>query len=476
MTMVTQSAPATTGPSVKIAQPMTLTEKIIAKACDKSVVRPNDNVWVKTDVLMTHDVCGPGTIGNFYKEFGADAKVWDNEGVVIIPDHYIFTADPRANRNVDILREFAAQQNLKYFYDITDRGNFKVNPDYKGVCHVALAQEGHCRPGEVLFGTDSHTCNAGAFGQFATGIGNTDASFVMGTGKLLIKTPATMRFALNGEIPDYLLAKDVILQIIGDIGVAGATYRSMEFAGSALSQLSMEERQTLCNMAIEAGGKNGIIPADEITRAYVDQRNAGQKPYEVFAADAKATYFADKTYDMSQLEPVVAMPHSPDNKALAKDCRDTKIDRVYIGSCTGGKTEDFAAAARVLDGQKVRVPTFLVPATQKVYNDIQNLKINGRTMAQIFREAGCIEPASPSCAACLGGPADTFARMNEPLLCVSTTNRNFPGRMGHKDAGIFLASPYTAAASAVTGYVTDPREVYGFDKARRHPVETLLER
>ncbi|CAM9897667.1 unnamed protein product, partial [Sphacelaria rigidula] len=244
-------------------------------------------------------------------------------------------------------------QDIKYFYDITDRGNFKVNPDYKGVCHVALAQEGHTRPGEVLFGTDSHTCNAGAFGQFATGIGNTDASFVMGTGKLLIKSPASMQFALEGEMPDHLLAKDIILQIIGDIGVAGATYRSMEFAGSGLGQLSMEERQTLCNMAIEAGGKNGVIPADDVTTAYVDARNAGNKPYEIFRADANAKYYSQQSYDLGSLEPVVAKPHSPDNKALAKDCRDTKIDRVYIGSCTGGKTEDFAAAARILQNKKV---------------------------------------------------------------------------------------------------------------------------
>ncbi|CAB1111871.1 unnamed protein product [Ectocarpus sp. CCAP 1310/34] len=470
----TRKGSATMATSVKVSEPMTLTEKIIAKACDRQSVAPNDNVWVKTDVLMTHDVCGPGTIGNFYKEFGPKAKVWDPEGVVIIPDHYIFTADPRANRNVDILRDFVNQQDIKYFYDITDRGNFKANPDYKGVCHVALAQEGHTRPGEVLFGTDSHTCNAGAFGQFATGIGNTDASFVMGTGKLLIKSPASMQFALEGEIPDHLLAKDIILQIIGDIGVAGATYRSMEFAGSALGQLSMEERQTLCNMAIEAGGKNGVIPADDVTMAYVNARNAGNRPYEIFKADPNAKYFSKKTYDMSNLEPVVAKPHSPDNKALAKDCRDTKIDRVYIGSCTGGKTEDFAAAARILQNQKVRVPTFLVPATQKVYNDIQTLKIGGRTLGSIFREAGCLEPASPSCAACLGGPADTYARMNEPFQCVSTTNRNFPGRMGHKDAGIYLASPYTAAASAITGYVTDPREVFGFDQDKRWAIEDIL--
>ena len=187
---------------------MTLTEKIIARGAGRDRVEPGENVWVNVDVLMTHDVCGPGTIGVFKREFGADAKVWDAQKIVLIPDHYIFTADKRANRNVDILRDFAREQEIKYFYDITDLGNFKANPDYKGVCHIALAQEGHTRPGEILFGTDSHTCNAGAFGQFATGIGNTDAGFIMGTGKLLIKVPATMRFTLDGEMPNYLLAKD----------------------------------------------------------------------------------------------------------------------------------------------------------------------------------------------------------------------------------------------------------------------------
>lgn len=435
---------------------MTLTEKILAKAAGRTVVQPGENIWVNVDLLMTHDVCGPGTIGVFKREFGADAKVWDREKIVLIPDHYIFTADERANRNVDILREFAQEQNIKYFYDITDRANFKANPDYKGVCHIALAQEGHTRPGEVLFGTDSHTCNAGAFGQFATGIGNTDAGFIMGTGKLLIKVPATMRFVLDGAMPDYLLAKDLILQIIGDIGVAGATYRAMEFAGSTIDRLSMEDRMTLCNMAIEAGGKNGTVAPDETTFEYVRARTS--KPFEPVYTDADASFYSDMPYDVSKLEPVVAKPHSPDNRALARECRDVKIDRVYIGSCTGGKTSDFMYAARIFKGHQVKVPTYIVPATQKVYEDLFTQKYEGQTLSEIFLNAGCIEPAAPSCAACLGGPKDTFGRMNEPEICVSTTNRNFPGRMGNKEAGIYLASPYTAAASAVTGYVTDPRE------------------
>ena len=435
---------------------MTLTEKIIARGAGRDRVEPGENVWVNVDVLMTHDVCGPGTIGVFKREFGADAKVWDAQKIVLIPDHYIFTADKRANRNVDILRDFAREQDIKYFYDITDLGNFKANPDYKGVCHIALAQEGHTRPGEILFGTDSHTCNAGAFGQFATGIGNTDAGFIMGTGKLLIKVPATMRFTLDGEMPNYLLAKDLILQIIGDIGVAGATYRTMEFTGEAVAKMTMEERMTLCNMVIEAGGKNGVIAPDETTFEYVRDRT--NKSFEPVYTDTDAKFYSDWHADVSKLEPVVAKPHSPDNRALARECSDVKIDRAYIGSCTGGKTSDFLAAARLLKGHKVKVPTYIVPATQKVYEDLFTLKHEGQTISEILLEAGCIEPAAPSCAACLGGPKDTFGRMNEPEVCVSTTNRNFPGRMGDKNAQIYLASPYTAAASAITGYVTDPRE------------------
>lgn len=459
--------------AVSTAKPMTLTEKIIAKHARAVKVDPGQNVWTGVSGLMTHDVCGPGTIGIFKREFGPEAKVFDKDRVIIIPDHYIFTADKRANRNLDIIREFAHEQDLKYFYDIKDLQNFANNPDYKGVCHVALAQEGHTRPGEVLFGTDSHTCNAGAFGMFATGIGNTDAGFILGTGKLLVKVPATMRFNLNGALPDYMLAKDIILYIIGEIGVAGATYRAMEFGGELIEQLSMEERQTLCNMAIEAGGKNGIIAADHITDKYLAGRTS--VPYEKMDADPGAEYYQTFDIDVSKLEPVVAKPHSPDNRALARECSETRIDRVYIGSCTGGKTEDFLAAARILQGRKVSVPTFLVPATRDVYDDVQNLRINGETLAEIFYNAGCIDPASPSCAACLGGPSDTFARINEPLVCVSTTNRNFPGRMGSKEGQVYLASPYTAAASAVTGYVSDPRKVFDFDKDRRHPAESLMD-
>ncbi|KAI3697126.1 hypothetical protein L6452_29892 [Arctium lappa] len=450
--------PSTTG-SVKTR--MTMTEKIFSRASEKSQLNPGDNVWINVDVLMTHDACGPGCISVFKKEFGDNAKVWDREKIVIIPDHYIFTSDERANRNLNFIRDFSIQQGIKYFYDITDRSDFKVNPDYKGVCHVALAQEGHCRPGEVMIGTDSHTCTAGAFGQFATGVGNTDAAFVFGTGKLLLKVPPTLRFVLDGEMPDYLLAKDLILQIIGEISVSGATYKAMEFVGSTIESLTMEERMTLCNMVVEAGGKNGVIPADATTFKYLEDKTS--VPYEPVYSDDQARFVAEYRIDVSKLEPLVAKPHSPDNRALARECKDVKTDRVYIGSCTGGKTEDFLAAARVFlaSGEKVKVPTFLVPATQKVWMDLYTLPVpgsGGKTCSQIFEEAGCDTPTSPSCGACLGGPMDVYARLNEPQVCVSTTNRNFPGRMGHKEGQIYLASPYTAAASALTGFVTDPRE------------------
>ena len=430
--------------------PMTMSEKILARAAGKAAVAPGDNVWVAVDVLMTHDVCGPGTIGIFRREFGKAARVWDRERVVLIPDHYIFTSDDKAHRNVDILREFAGEQGLPHLYDVG-------TPRYKGVCHVALAEEGHTRPGEVLLGTDSHTCTAGAFNEFATGIGNTDAAFVMGTGKLLLKVPPTMRFVFEGEIPPYVLAKDVILHVIGDIGVDGATYRAIEFAGEAVMRLAMEERMTLANMVIEAGGKNGIIACDETTRAYLRGRTT--RPYRPVENDPGARFLAERRYDARALEPTVAKPHSPDNRALARELRDVKLTRAYIGSCTGGKLSDFVNAARVLRGRHVAVDTFLVPSTTDVARGLGTETIDGRPLLEIFREAGCQISLDASCAACLGGPRDTFGRINGPEVCISTTNRNFPGRMGSREGQVYLASPYTVAASAVTGRITDPREL-----------------
>lgn len=428
---------------------MTLTEKILARAAGQSAVKPGDNVWIAVDILLSHDICGPGTIGIFQREFGKDARVWDREKVVLLPDHYIFTKDEKARRNVELLRAFAKEQQLPYFYDPGTRR-------YQGVCHVALPQEGHVRPGEVIFGTDSHTCTHGAFGAFASGIGNTDAGFILGTGKLLVKAPETLRFSLRGVKPAYIMAKDMILKIIGDIGVEGANYCAMEFNGDAVSALSLDERMTLCNMAVEAGAKNGIMAPDDTVLDYVRKRT--HKAFEPVFGDPDAKAAREYVHDVSRMEPCVAEPHSPAKFALARERTNVKLDRVYIGSCTGGKLTDFVAAATVLKGRKVKVDTFLVPATQEVADALMTTRLDGQPLVDIFRAAGCLDIAPPSCAACLGGPVDTFGRTQGREVVISTTNRNFIGRMGSKDAPIYLASPLTAAASAVTGHITDPRE------------------
>jgi len=445
---------------------MTITEKILARAAGVASVKQGDNVWIKVNVLLTHDVCGPGTIGIFHNEFGKDAKVFDHEGVVIIPDHYIFTADEKCLRNVDILREFVKEQNLPYFYD-------PGTDTYCGVCHLGLPEHGHVRPGEVIVGTDSHTCSHGAFGAFSTGIGNTDAGFVMGAGKMLVKIPETIRFVLRGKKPDYITAKDMILRIIGDIGTDGATYCAMEFVGEAITALSIDERITICNMAVEAGAKNGIIPPDAKTLAFVNERIKGRavspkppmsdgsesRPYQPIYGDPDAPVLRTYEYDVSSFVPCVAKPHSPENYAPARDCSDIKLDRVYIGSCTGGKFEDFLMAAQILNGRKVAVETCLVPATVEIAEKLLSEKIDGKPLVQIFDEADCVPIAPPSCAACLGGPIDTFGRTHAKEVVLATTNRNFIGRMGSKDAPIYLASPLTAAASAITGRITDPRDI-----------------
>ena len=451
---------------------MTMTEKILAKHAGRGHVAPAENVWVDVDILMTHDVCGPGTIGIFHEKFGKDAKVWDPDRVVVIPDHYIFTADLKCHRNVQTLRDFVKEQGLRYYYDPEFVKNEPGMPNpykdptktnYKGVCHKALPEEGHVRPGEILLGTDSHTCTAGAFGQFATGVGNTDAAFTLGTGKTWLKVPPTMKFTFHGQIPAYLTAKDLILAVIGEIGVDGATYRSMYFAGDGIMSLTLEDRMTLTNMAIEAGGKNGVCDVDEKTLAYVRARS-NVPTWEVFTDDSSAKYAYEHEWDLATMEPMVAKPHSPDNKDTARNCRDVKLDRAYIGSCTGGKITDMIFAANILKGNRVKIPTFVVPGSTEVHSDMKKLNLRGapregneKSIEEVLVEAGCLLGPS-GCGACLGGPQDTFGRLNTPMLCISTTNRNFPGRMGDKKAGVYLASPLTVAASALTGYVTDPRE------------------
>lgn len=426
---------------------MTITEKILAKSAGKKTVTPGESVWLNVDTLMTHDVCGPPTIGIWKSEFGEKAKIWDKDKLVIFPDHYIFTANKHANRNIDILRQFAEEYQVDNYYDVgTER--------YKGVCHVALAEEGYNVPGTVLIGTDSHTCTSGAFGMFSTGVGNTDAAFILGTGKIWEKIPETMKFTFNGKLPEYLTAKDLILTILGDITTDGATYRAMEFDGEGVFSLDMNERMTLTNMAIEGGGMNGIIAADKVTEEFVQSK--GVTEYEIFTSDDDAKYHSKYTYDVSKLEPTVAKPHSPDNKDTVRNVEGNKLTKAYIGSCTGGKITDFRFAAKLLYGNTVKIPTFVVPASTQVAKDLEVEMYNGVSLKKIFDDAGCVI-AQSSCAACLGGPDDTVGRSVDHDIVISTTNRNFPGRMGSKKSEVYLASPLTVAASSITGVITDPR-------------------
>lgn len=426
---------------------MTITEKILAAHADRQIVQPGEIIWVRADRLMTHDVCGPATIAIFEREFGSGSQVWDPDRLLLIPDHFIFTQDQPARQSIQALRTFAKKHQIRAFHDVgTDR--------YCGVCHVTMAEQGYTRPGEVVFGTDSHTCTAGAFGLFATGIGNTDAAFVMGTGKLWLRVPQTMRVCFEGPMPTYLMAKDLILEVLRRIGVEGACYQAMEFAGSTVSELSMPERMTLCNMAIEAGGKNGIIAVDDVCRRFL--RPLGLDSAPAIENDPDAGFAAQHQIPVQEMVPMVAKPHSPGNVVPVTQLQNTKIDQCYLGSCTGGKTEDFLRASQIFNHHRVKVPTFAVPATQSVVQDLKQLQIEGRSIVQILESAG-VQIGPPSCAACLGGPDDTFGRLKGNQVCISATNRNFPGRMGSPSSSVFLASPLTVAASALTGSITDPR-------------------
>jgi 3-isopropylmalate/(R)-2-methylmalate dehydratase large subunit len=305
---------------------------------------------------------------------------------------------------------------------------------------------------------------AGAFNEFATGIGNTDAGFVMGTGKLLLKVPETMHFRLEGRLQRGVMAKDIILHCIGEIGFDGATYRAMQFDGEGVKGLSMDDRMTVANMAIEAGGKNGIFEFDDQTKAAVDARcrlNGTKTAYEPVERDVLQKFVYEMTVDLTKLEPTVACHPDPGKRKLAKELGAIKLDRAYVGSCTGGKTSDFLEFARVVRGKRVVIDTFGVPATPEIVHDLQTARWEEKTVWQILVDAGVQMTENAGCAACLGGPVDTFGRMNSPMKCISATNRNFPGRMGHKESQVFLASPATVAASALTGRITDPREYMG---------------
>lgn len=411
---------------------------------------PGEIVWAKVDILMSHDPCTPGVASVFKKEFGAQAKVWDAGRFIMIPDHFVYSADPQANQNIRVMREFAKEQNITHFYDVG-------TPQYKGVCHIGLAEGGHTRPGEVLLGTDSHTVTAGAFGCFAIGLGITDAAYALGTGEIPLKVPTTIRVNYHGILPTHAQAKDLILALLAELTVEGATYEAIEFGGCVIDALSVEERMTICNMVVECGAKNGIMVPNQATLDYLAART--DVPFSLVTADADAVYSRVVDFDVTGMQPQVAKPHSPDNVVAIDTLKNVAISQAYIGSCTGGKLADFIAAAQVMKGRKVTIPTFAVPATKEVFHHLITTQIGGVSVYQILTDAGVQLSSEAGCAACCGGPPDTFGRVHQPISVIATTNRNFVGRMGHKRASIYLASPYAVAAAAITGMITNPAEL-----------------
>lgn len=414
---------------------MTMTQKILAKHAGLSSVQAGQLIEASVDLTLANDITGPVAIREMEKA-GFDT-VFDQEKIALVMDHFAPNKDIKSAEQCLTCREFAKKHNITHFYDVGDMG----------VEHALLPEKGLTAPGELIIGADSHTCTYGAVGAFSTGVGSTDLAAGMATGKAWFKVPSAIRFVLKGKKAPWVSGKDVILHIIGKIGVDGALYRSMEFTGEGVSELSMDDRFTICNMAIEAGAKNGIFPVDAHTMDYM--RGRVQREITIFEADEDAVY--DETYeiDLSTLRPTVACPHLPENTKPIDEVGDIAIQQVVIGSCTNGRIEDMRVAADILKGRRVAdgVRTIIIPATQAVY-----LQCIEEGLAKIFIQAGAIV-STPTCGPCLGGHMGILAHGER---AVSTTNRNFVGRMGHITSEIYLASPAVAAASAVMGYICAP--------------------
>ncbi len=415
---------------------MTITEKIFARAAGKDSVKPGDIVNAKVDGVMCHDVTTPPAI-SMLKEKGID-KVFDPEKLYVTPDHFQPPKDIKSAELHKRLDAWAKEKKLPYYYPLGKAG----------VCHALLPEQGHIRPGELIVGGDSHTCTYGAFGAFSSGIGSTDLAAAIATGVLWFKVPASMRFTLNGSLGKCVYSKDVVLEVIRRIGTDGALYKAIEYVGPALKEMSMEARMTITNMAIEAGGKNAIIGYDDVTKEYLDGRLKGKLDYTPVASDPDAEYVHEDTIDCSSLEPLVAFPHLPSNGKPISQCAGHEMDQCYIGSCTNGRIEDFRIAAEIMKGKKVAIRTIIVPTTPSVWK-----QANDEGLFDIFYDADCVISA-PTCGACLGGFMGVLA---EGERCVSTTNRNFVGRMGHPKSEVYLCNPAVAAASAVEGKLADPR-------------------
>ena len=417
---------------------MTMTQKILAAHAGLESVVPGQLISAKLDLVLGNDITTPVAVNEFNK--AGFTQVFDKDRIAIVLDHFVPNKDIKAAEQSKQCREFACEHCVSHFYDVGKMG----------IEHALLPEQGVVTAGDCVIGADSHTCTYGALGAFSTGVGSTDMAAGMATGTAWFKVPSAIRFILKGKLPANCSGKDVILSIIGKIGVDGALYQSMEFTGDGVRYLTMDDRLCICNMAIEAGAKNGIFPVDDVAKAYMAGR-CEREPV-VYEADADAVYEQTIEIDLSGIVPTVACPHLPENTKPASELGGIKIDQVVIGSCTNGRMEDMEAAYRVLNGKKVAdgVRCIIIPATMEIYKACIS-----RGYVTAFIDAGAVV-STPTCGPCLGGYMGILAAGER---CISTTNRNFVGRMGHVDSEVYLASPFTAAASALTGYITEPKEV-----------------
>lgn len=419
-------------------EPMTITEKILARSCGREAVKAGEFINARLDLALANDITAPLAINEF--EAAGLEKVWDPERVVFVCDHFVPNKDIKSAEQAKRVRDFARRQGLAHYFDV----------GRMGIEHVILPEKGLVAPGDVVIGADSHTCTYGALGAFATGVGSTDLAAGMATGEVWLRVPETIRFNYSGEPRLYVTGKDLILHTIGLIGVDGALYAAMEFGGEAIEGLSMAGRFTMCNMAIEAGAKSGIIEPDDTTRQFCQGRMLREP--EFLRSDEGAPYARVVDIDAAAIEPQVAKPHLPSNTAPARELADVEVDQVVIGSCTNGRLEDLRMAAEVLKGRKAAagVRTIIIPGSQWVYQ--QAVK---EGLVDIFIEAEAAV-STPTCGPCLGGHMGILAAGEK---CVSTTNRNFVGRMGHPESEVYLAGPYVAAATAIAGHIATPEEV-----------------
>lgn len=416
---------------------MTMTQKILAAHAGLESVTAGQLINARLDIVLGNDITTPVAVNEF-KKIGFDS-VFDKDRIAIVLDHFVPNKDIKAAEQSKQCREFACEHCVSHFYDVGKMG----------IEHALLPEQGVVTAGDCIIGADSHACTYGALGAFSTGVGSTDMAAGMATGMAWFKVPSAIRFELTGRLPKNCSGKDVILHIIGMIGVDGALYRSMEFVGPGVSSLSMDDRLCICNMAIEAGAKNGIFPVDDITREYMAGR-CERKPVE-YSADADAEYEKTIVIDLTKIVPTVSCPHLPENTRPAEELGDIKIDQAVIGSCTNGRLEDMETAYRILKGRHIAdgVRCIIIPATMNIYRECIK-----RGWAEAFIDAGAVI-STPTCGPCLGGYMGILAAGER---CIATTNRNFVGRMGHIDSEVYLASPATAAASALTGYITAPKE------------------